>query len=182
MLIVDAPAQCGQTSTDMLPSERAVNRTASAIFKRLSLRTYSTYSLVRIRPRSFIASALRPPSLRCALNSIRLSCSRETFRVPTPFSHVARKSITGRLRGVPIIMCTVAICSVCPNCPKRLIVMKNTFIFAVSLRIYTNRKMCPGRPCQRIHPWRWFQNQPRLRIPIAANRSRCDRLNLKDPM
>ncbi|XP_045782552.1 uncharacterized protein LOC123879081 [Maniola jurtina] len=72
-LAVVRSAQCVRTPSDMLPSERIAHRTASAIFKRLSLAAYSTYSLVRIGPRSFIATALRPPSLRRALNSIRPS-------------------------------------------------------------------------------------------------------------
>ncbi|XP_069365613.1 uncharacterized protein [Maniola hyperantus] len=72
-LAVAWSAQCVRTPSDMLPSERIAHRTASAIFKRLSLAAYSTYSLVRIGPRSFIATALRPPSLRRALNSIRPS-------------------------------------------------------------------------------------------------------------
>lgn len=48
----------------MLPPERAAHRTASAILKRISLRTCSTYSLVRIH--GFIHSAHPPPALRHA--------------------------------------------------------------------------------------------------------------------
>lgn len=66
-------AHSDQTPYAMLPPERAAHRTASAILKRISLRTCSTYSLVRTR--SFIAPALRPPcaTRHCALNSIRPS-------------------------------------------------------------------------------------------------------------
>lgn len=48
----------------MLPPERTARLTATAIIKRLSLRTYSTYSLVRIwPPAALVALSARPHRL-----------------------------------------------------------------------------------------------------------------------
>lgn len=69
MLSGASPAQSDQTPYAMLPPERAAHRTASAILKRISLRTCSSYSLVRIY--AFIHSDRPPPALRHAA-----SCSK----------------------------------------------------------------------------------------------------------
>lgn len=54
--------QSGRTPRDMVPPERTAHRSASSLIKRLSLRTFSTYSLVRICwARSFTTPALLPP-------------------------------------------------------------------------------------------------------------------------
>ncbi|KAF9421826.1 hypothetical protein HW555_002266 [Spodoptera exigua] len=51
----------GQTPRNMLPPERAAHRSASAIFKRISLRSYSTYSLKNVS---------RPPSTTASLEMV----------------------------------------------------------------------------------------------------------------
>lgn len=61
-LCAEAGSRLPDTVRNMLPPERAAHRSASAIFKRISLRTYSTYSLVCIlTPRALYMRRRKQP-------------------------------------------------------------------------------------------------------------------------
>ncbi|KPJ06144.1 hypothetical protein RR48_14586 [Papilio machaon] len=76
---------------NMLPPERAALRSASTVLKRLSLRTYSTYSLVRMRR---LHSSRPPRAARPAARPLDASCfPSRAYSPSTTLTNLSRDAL-----------------------------------------------------------------------------------------